>query len=531
MKKNENLKRENIHVSENHEFFIALCNTSDHYHLIAGVHDLKSKKKFILLSLGKEFDVERMGNFCPFLLPTPAQIVPQGFFYHRAKDQNACDGMQDHEITYKSISITRDQFDNLVCIMQQVHDPRSPAHVYFYEEKSITTPLEFKFKKITDIELKSTVKLTEQELSEYHSIWFGNSCKTTSSKIIDKIVGSHAGARVTYWNLPYKTGIKGYNLSSKRQFYILPQPPNPVMKDKELLNLLEVIYTRMENVIKINEASEITAQKFDALKELYNSILADGNKNTYRIISEWDKMYTHIIDTPRKYTCETDTRKMLQKIYKKIPDKKKTSVEIKTLEQKHNQIRGEITEITDTTPLIELTTIVSEENEDVKLDNQDKNPTQVTSRLLQAEVPPLTVRKVRDDFEYRKKFSSQGYQLYLLKLGRKIIDLDDRSYRCWNVSSTQQILIKKRDSLVELYQELKNVITSETALSTQPKLEKLSLAIKKCNDDTVMNTFCYAFGTAASSLFSSQRETDTLKLLHEFETYINSQLDIGRPIL
>ncbi len=95
------------------------------------------------------------------------------------------------------------------------------------------------------------------------------------------------------------------------------------MKDKELLNLLEIIYTRMENVIKINEASEITAKKFDALKELYNSILADGNKNTYRIISAWDEMYTPTIDEPSKYTCETDTRKMLQKIYKKIPDKKK----------------------------------------------------------------------------------------------------------------------------------------------------------------------------------------------------------------
>ncbi len=97
------------------------------------------------------------------------------------------------------------------------------------------------------------------------------------------------------------------------------------------------------------------------------------------------------------------------------------------------------------------------------------------------------------------------------------------------VFSTQQILIKKRDSLVGLYQKLKNV--SEEALSTQPKLEKLSLAIKECKDDTVMNTFCYAFGTAGSSLFSSQPKTDTLKLLHEFETYINSQLDIGRPIL
>ncbi len=228
MKKNENLKRENIHVSENHEFFMALCNTGGHYHLIAGVHDLKSKKKFILLSLGKNIDVERAGMklLCSSLLPTPGHIVPQGFFYHRAKNQNACDGMQDHEITYKSISITRDQFDDLVCIMQQAHDPRSPAHVYFYEEKSITAPLEFNFKKITDIELKSTVKLTEQELREYHSFWFGNDCKTTTSKIIGKIVGSHAGSRVTYSNLPYKTSIKGYNLSSKRQFYILPQPPN-----------------------------------------------------------------------------------------------------------------------------------------------------------------------------------------------------------------------------------------------------------------------------------------------------------------
>ena len=99
------------------------------------------------------------------------------------------------------------------------------------------------------------------------------------------------------------------------------------------------------------------------------------------------------------------------------------------------------------------------------------------------------------------------------------------------MSRTRDILRKKRDGLVGLYQELKNVITSEKILSIQPKLEKLSSAIKKHNDDPVMNTFCYAFGTASSSLFFSKSKTDTCKLLHEFETYINNQLEIGRSVV
>ena len=80
--------------------------------------------------------------------------------------------------------------------------------------------------------------------------------------------------------------------------------------------------------------------------------------------------------------------------------------------------------ITETTPLIELTPVVLKENKNIKMETQDKKPNQITSTLPQAQ--PLTVRQVRDDFEYRKKFTSQGYQLFLLKLGRKIIDLDDQ---------------------------------------------------------------------------------------------------------
>ncbi len=82
-------------------------------------------------------------------------------------------------------------------------------------------------------------------------------------------------------------------------------------------------------------------------------------------------------------------------------------------------------------------------------------------------------------------------------------------------SRTRKILRAKRDKLIELFYQFKEVLdaTNGTECDMPRQLRDLETCIQQCGADRVTDTFCYRLGTSPYALFSRRKITGTRELL------------------
>ncbi len=154
--------------------------------------------------------------------------------------------------------------------------------------------------------------------------------------------------------------------------------------------------------------------------------------------------------------------------------------------------------------------------------DEKHSPVNNSAPHIREEVVPDLAKEVAK----MKKISASGYQIWLLELGSKILELDNRINSCCMASNTRRILREKRDGLIHLYAKLKSIVNKKNL--TRHQLEELEIIIAQCGDKKAMNVFCYRLGTFSFSLFTSAAKTDTLQLIHALGRSINQQVNSRR---
>ncbi len=98
------------------------------------------------------------------------------------------------------------------------------------------------------------------------------------------------------------------------------------------------------------------------------------------------------------------------------------------------------------------------------------------------EFKQIKIDHIRQEVATMKRSFITGYEIFLLKLGIKIIELDSRSHRCWIASSTRHNLKQKRNGLRFIYQELKNLMYTKITERDFKNLSATSRDRKNSNE-------------------------------------------------
>ena len=194
------------------------------------------------------------------------------------------------------------------------------------------------------IEYSSNIHPTESQqkiIARSHRITLWNTCRHTAIDLMENILKSRLPnfvSRLFLCDLPLKAEfISG---EPKSHFFVLPFPPSAYQVSNDKMPILIEIYQRMENLLRIDPNSEITMNKFKALKALYltqaQSLKCNSITTALDSLYQWKQEYGNIISQLRDQSIfgklvsqfikyKSSTQSMVDKVEEELNALKKLS--------------------------------------------------------------------------------------------------------------------------------------------------------------------------------------------------------------
>lgn len=280
-----------------------------------GLYDAKNNKIQHLLC--------RVGKFGNLNVKDPDYVMNMQFLcnalFFSNKARLADEGIWREKIggkpiSYQAYDITYEQYLEFVQVLESLQTPENEFGCYKPdiledskesqntddgndEEVTLTYTIEKLF-------LPVDVSEIEQSVS---GLSVHNTCRHSAIELVEKVqhgVGSLVSSNFIN-DLPYETCLIYGKPSEDIPFYVLPAPPTAfVQLDEIKAKVISKLYTRMENMLRLEPDSPQTQKKFLRLKELYLDIVGPQKDSSLESliqnIKEWKATNTSDLEVLRK---------------------------------------------------------------------------------------------------------------------------------------------------------------------------------------------------------------------------------------
>ncbi|AWN74833.1 protein kinase family protein [Legionella anisa] len=308
-------EQKEIIVDKNDEFFISLGKTEAHSFIMVGV--IQNGEPIILGRVGKQ-NIEDI---------SAAEFYLRNVFDHvdtELRDESLRVG---GNIGYSAYAINYNQYLQFTELLSKAQRD-SELHCYLPDREHNDTVI--MTKKTLPTQVVSEQERLIVERSKVMSV--GNTCRHTAIDLIEYTQGiphlTDNVSRTFFHNLPLAANFS-YG-KPDRHFYVLPLPPSAYKNEdegnKNKMVVLTKIFQRMEDLLKKDPYSDITIQKFDALKKLYcqqANIASDNIEEALNAIHQWRNENTQIISRlrdqgffARRFASQSSTNVMVDEIIK-----------------------------------------------------------------------------------------------------------------------------------------------------------------------------------------------------------------------
>ena len=320
-----------ITVNKDSKFFIALCKDSDSPHSFVSLGVENGNKQVLLGAFGKVFG--KNSDDCRFFFSdTEGRINNERRFFAEDKNKTPIHS----EMTYKAYSISYAQYLEFLKYMKTIslaQKKNSPLMAYCPQEEDKTSPIvTLKWQSVNYLETEKNANASNDDINQHLRIGKSNTCRHTAinfTKRATKLNNLGKGISSFFaFSPPLKTSILGGTLGADGQhIYILPLPPKSFTGvSKSKLAILNKLYTRLDEIILMEQYNRKTSKKFEQIKALYNSITANEKSNLNEVLKEitsWVNDNKDLISTHRKphwISFKTTTERMFNKILETKPE-------------------------------------------------------------------------------------------------------------------------------------------------------------------------------------------------------------------
>ncbi|MDX2346028.1 MAG: hypothetical protein QNK11_04070 [Legionella sp.] len=290
-----NINENNIHVNKNDEFFISVAMKKGHTFLLLGV--VKNGQPTLLAKIGKVFNSDRKDLSTLEVLGLKAKCVFSSLDAKLQEENLSLDG----KISYAAFSINYTQYLEFIASLSLTLRKNQMLAAYQEDKEESNGNITLKRYAVVQEDDVSIPQKIKPIIERSHTLSVNNTCRHTAVELIEYVLGiSHLTDNVSrhyFMDLPLTAEFEKGKLKSGQHMHVLPVPPN-----KKQVVLMK-IYTRMENMLKLDPNGEVTITKMEALTKLYEQQaaflpecnLADALNN----IREWKKYNQDLISTFR----------------------------------------------------------------------------------------------------------------------------------------------------------------------------------------------------------------------------------------
>lgn len=311
-------KEEEVIVDKNDEFFISLGKDGVHSFIMVGV--IQDGKPILLGRVGKQNSIEGISI---------GEFALKGIFAQNEAELRNESLRVGGDISYSAYAINYNQylqFTELLSLAQR------NSQIECYVPDRVNNNTVIMAKKALLKQSLGNADQQEQTIVEHsHAISVNNTCRHTAIDLIEYTQGiphlTDNVSRTFFRDLPLTANFS-YGKPDEH-FYVLPLPPSAYKNEHDNKNKIVVltkIFQRMEDLLKTDPYSDITIQKFDALKKLYcqqANIPSDNLDDALNAINQWKNENNKIINRlrdqgffARRFVSRSTTNIMVDEIIK-----------------------------------------------------------------------------------------------------------------------------------------------------------------------------------------------------------------------
>ncbi|MDR3443453.1 MAG: hypothetical protein P4L65_10625 [Legionella sp.] len=268
---------------ETDHFFISINKSSMHSFVMLGVYD-GNQVKHPLCRVGMAAVHEAVCD--GYVVALVSRYIYQ-FFFSKAKaelkdEKVVRNKIGSYLINYQAYDITYKQYIEFIKILETIQTEKNKFCCFkpIVEEGNevilsyTNSPMQ------SDSPPPNTVHLKER----LANLSVRNTCRHSAVALIEEAGKTPISSTVSnsfYRNLLCQTKLE-YGVPSKAiPFYVLPVPPAAYPGlNKATKKIIDTLYKRMENLLKIEANSEETQKKFACLKQLYVQTIGPQQEQT-----------------------------------------------------------------------------------------------------------------------------------------------------------------------------------------------------------------------------------------------------------
>lgn len=290
-----------IQISEQSEFFIAICKRSIHSYVTLGVRN--GNDVFVLASLGKVGSAA--ASPCGLMFwGVPAHIRNENYMF----GQNP----KHKDVKYKAYAIQYKHYLDFIGYMKSLpvfnrtygtSDNLLGAYCPTPED-----PNTLRWDLFQHVEPEAQVA-SATDINSHAGLNLSNTCRHSAIHLAQEAIHQRElgrGISSLFFRSPPLNAVfvDGKLNKQPHYFYILPLPPTAFASlPATELNIVSKLYRRLDEMVLIEHQSALTHQKFERMKELYNQLTSKQQVTISDImngIEAWEAKNKALISTHRQ---------------------------------------------------------------------------------------------------------------------------------------------------------------------------------------------------------------------------------------
>ena len=309
-------------------FYMAVCMAPPHSFITLGFQT--EDENIALVDIGKAFPRKNRGKHSEFynilmmlFSELDAMIDNENIFLNGREDNVY------RRLNYSAYEVSYNNYLEFLSLLKSIN-PNIHAYIPYLEKKDNIT---FKYASLSDYTPVAIHAAPEVDhlKEKKDKLSYKNNCRHAALDMAHFNLPKNTDTSLslpTFYNKPFACNAIVYNAKFIQPLYILPAPPTAFPSlDKDKLIIMMMLYQRMEQIIRLDQDSIDTQQKFAGIRTLYTNETGTISRPLNQLISaimEWSSINQTLVDKHRGFHFffqSTATRKMIHRIEKEYSNK------------------------------------------------------------------------------------------------------------------------------------------------------------------------------------------------------------------
>ena len=299
---------------KNCQFFIAVCMVKGHTMITAGVQHIDKtgeSKQTMLLDVGKSIVLEKRKQSMFTILWQMLQgtldstIQNERVFVNREEKEKNKNKNPNLKVEYMAYEINYMQY---LSLLTNLNDLNPELFAYIPNNDATQDYINLEFAPIKNLthEKNAGNKDIGAINENKDKLSFTHHCRKTGRTLLktsfpETSIDDFGVSADIQGHLLCKSSITNGNFDAN--LVLLPPPPTAYNMGAEETKLLFKLYRRMDKILKLNEKSSLTMDKYEQHKKLYKSIVEQEEPSLNTILSSiitWGDENNKMIDKHRR---------------------------------------------------------------------------------------------------------------------------------------------------------------------------------------------------------------------------------------